>query len=127
MNELKTIRNKDLMAAYYKYMKDNPGCLKRMSIVSFVDRIINGGAPRFYISELKALQIVSDIRRVTLNRKKTENLRMCYDLYNVYLEKEKEMKGCYKYAIAEEAVNSPAPSFYIKPQRAIDIIWGVDL
>ena len=123
MDRLKLERNEALIKAYQEALKTNKD-VNQMPLNTFVQRVINGGAPRFFISEEQAAKIISKMESGKQPKKTDVKKRLCDDLYRVYLEIAERKKGCFKYCIIEEAVHSPAPSFYIKPQRALDIIWG---
>ncbi len=122
MNELTAIRNRDLERAYHaalrKYWHND------MVIKKFITRVVESGAPRFYITERKLLVIVSKIRKGESVGRNPDKVRMYNDLYKVYCEKEAEMPCHRKIDIASAAIHTKAPSFYIKPQQAGNIIYG---
>lgn len=119
---LKKIRDKDLMQAYYLAVRsglyDNT---KKLKI--FVKQLIDGGAERFYVSEEVAYRRIAEIEKNGLPIVRNERTRLYNDLYEVYLQKCKEMPGSFKYAIIDAAVHSPAPSFYLSVDYAMDLLF----
>ena len=122
MNELTLIRNKDLEAAYHKALCKS--WTNDMVVSKFIERVVNDGAPRFYITERKLLSIISKMRKGIPIGRNPEKIRMYNDLYAIYCEKERVMCSHRKIDIAAAAIYSPAPSFYIKPQQAGYILYG---
>lgn len=124
MDRLKQERNEELIKAYKRALKSQQQYVSQMPLNTFVSKVVNSGAPRFFISEEQAAKIINKMELGEQPKKTNEKIKLCEDLYAVYLEVSKKMDGCFKYRIIEAAVNSPARSFYITAQRALDIIWG---
>ena len=124
MDRLKKERNEELIKAYERALKSQQEYVCQMPLNTFISKVVNSGAPRFFISEEQASKIINKMELGEKPKKMEEKIKLCEDLYAVYLELSKKMDGCFKYRIIEAAVHSPARSFYIKTQRALDIIWG---
>ena len=124
MDELKKERNEALIKAYKEALVTHKENVNKMPLNTFLSKVINGGAPRYFISEVQAAKIINKMELGVKPRKNDEKRKLCDDLYEKYLEVSNDMAGCFKYCIIEKVVNSPAKSFYITAQRALNIIWG---
>ena len=124
MDVLKKERDQALIKAYKQALVEHQGTVNQMPLNTFVLKVINSGAPRYFISEEQAAKIINKMELGIKPKKTNEKQKLCDDLYSRYLEVSKQMEGCFKYCIIEKVVNSPAKSFYITAQRALNIIWG---
>ena len=118
---LKEERNRELYAAYLRVMRTTR-CHLEMPRRVFFGMVVESGASRFFISERMAAQYINAMERGGAVRTGVQGRRLCEDLYRVYLRKREEMRGCRKGAVIRAAVMERAPSFYILPERASDII-----
>ena len=85
MDRLKLERNEALIKAYQEALKTNKD-VNQMPLNTFVQRVINGGAPRFFISEEQAAKIISKMESGQQPKKTDVKKKLCDDLYQVYLE-----------------------------------------
>lgn len=118
---LKQERNRELYAAYLRVMRREPNHLS-MTRHAFFSKVVESGAPRFFISVRKAAAVIHVIELGGIPRMSRQGRRMSADLYDAYLRKREQMPGCYKHTVIQAAVMQPAPSFYLTPERAMDII-----
>ena len=98
MDRLKLERNEALIKAYQEALKTNKD-VNQMPLNTFVQRVINGGAPRFFISEEQAAKIISKMESGQQPKKTDVKKKLCDDLYQVYLEIAERKKGCFKYCL----------------------------
>lgn len=120
-------RNQALIEAYQKKLKQHiiaGHSITHMPLKNFIHEVINSGAPRYYIS-------IEYARRIILCMKKGENIRLgksrkklYEDFYQEYLKQQQKLKGYYQYAIIQQTINTPAPSFYLQTRQAMNIIWN---
>lgn len=113
-------RNAELMRAY------RHACRHRsfIAINDIAIEIVNSPSSRFWVSEERALVVISNILKGrpildTMHPSKQEMFREIYRRTLLLLEQNTSL------ALSDavfQAVNSPAPKFYMRPRCAIEII-----
>lgn len=115
---------KDLLKAYSKV------CGTCWTQMEAYERVVKLPAPRFYISEKQAYQVISKMLKgdfSSVNRFEPNRRRMYYDLLNKTMELS-EKRGyigkplCY---VVRYAVKEPAPEFYMEPLTFLKIYNGL--
>lgn len=118
-NQITKERNKDLLDAYYKKLRELGLSALHKKRITLIDEIINLDAPKFYISEGEAQRAISKmLRGIPLNNKNPLKNEMYEELKKNFLEWRKENPDTSISKGVEYIINLPAPKFYIKPQSA---------
>lgn len=103
-------RNERLVAAF----KANLRYLGEIPIEEIFSRAAASLAPRFYVSERRASEVMSRIDRGDTLSTMTPLRRAMYnDIYRIVTEYRNAHPGCSTYEATFHAVNSEAPSFYV--------------
>ena len=114
----------DLMKVYREVVADCPMGTTQTDVY---EKVINHPAPRFYIDPRRAHQVLSPMMRgdnSVLNTLNVLKRQMYFDLYDKVLELSQK-KGFWRkslHYILREAVQMPAPRFYINTTR-MGQIW----
>jgi hypothetical protein len=127
MREILVQRNKDFYNEYLNLKSHLPdfASIKKRHIY---EMIVKFKAPRFYIDfDTARIYITYRKKGAYPPQIRTEKRRMCDDLYNAYLQLEKEYPLWYSKDIISKVIMMPAPSFYINTQTARQIIINGNL
>ena len=127
MDSLIDMRNADLFQAYKRKLKELGNVAKYMTRKSIVQLTVDSPAKAFYVAPETALKMISMINRSGntgkargLTEAKFIELKKTYDI----------LKLAYpflgKYALADMAVTSPAPKFYLDWEAALVIIYKME-
>lgn len=82
------------------------------------------GAPRFYVSEMRALSVLRHRRRTgEFPVMGACRLELYEELWKRYCERRVEQPGADDYDIVFDIVNSPAPSFYLTVRSLRTILY----
>lgn len=117
-------RNRELLSAYRKIIdKCNP-----VDINSVAQQLADTPCSRFWVSEERALAVVSAImrgRNFILDSMRPLKREMFLEIHARVLSLQKEQPDAPLRDLVFLAVNSPAPKFYMMPSFAIDIIYDI--
>lgn len=112
-------RNRELRRLFSKYYSEghNPGD------DGFYERIVKSPASRFWVSENRATEVVSAMRRGRgIGNMYGEKQRMYREIYRRAMILHASQPALPLTRIVFEVVNSPAPEFYLSPRTAWRII-----
>jgi len=118
--EFKRERNTEIMRHYRAYVRR----VRRIDLTEISEELSRMPASRFWISEERALIIVSQMRRGIALSPSTRPMkrRLYYDLYARALQVLRGAPGITLTEAVRRAVYSPAPSFYLTARSVLDII-----
>lgn len=117
--EYEDARNKSLLAAYNEVVNAN----RNLSGYALYVRVVNMPSCRFWVSEERAAIVISAmLKGRSIENMRQNNREMFTEIYNRVMELRKERPGESVYNLTFDAVNSPAPKFYLTPASAKKII-----
>lgn len=118
--EFKRERNDEIMKLYRAYVRR----VRRIDLTEISEELSRMPASRFWISEERALIVVSQMRRGIALPSSTRPMkrRLYYDLYARTLQVLRGAPGITLTEAVRRAVDSPAPSFYLTARSVLDII-----
>ncbi|MCM1153183.1 MAG: hypothetical protein NC328_05975 [Muribaculum sp.] len=120
--EFNAERNAALKAAYRKALMDRR-CKNLSDVFHQVARM---GAPRFYVSEQRALTVVKHIKRTGEFPVMNATRRSLFgDIWRRFQCMSRAHPDMSDYDIVFEIVNSPAPSFYLTPRSVRTILYAI--
>jgi hypothetical protein len=94
--------------------------MSRKSLAQFV---VEGRAPRFYITPETALKLINQIEAGGRPRRANDMaFSRAMDVYRLFMEIVEARPGISRYGAADLAVNTEAPRFYIDWDSALRII-----
>lgn len=115
MNELTLARNNDLYDAYCKALSE---AQHPINYTETVRKAVQAQANRFYISPVRAIDIIAKFRKGQYVQICRERERMYIDIYTRILEIEARNPHLPLLHIIEIVLDQPAPEFYIKTSSA---------
>lgn len=120
--EYEEARNKDLMRAFRKVKDAYPSA----SLHEIYKRVVEQPSERFWVSEERASIVISSMTKgETLENMHSTKREMYYEIYSRVLEMRKSRPEDSIYDLTFDAVNSPAPKFYLTPGSAKVIIHKI--
>ena len=114
-------RNADLLRAY----KEECAKVKYIRLSEICERIVNSPSKRFWVSELRAMIVCSQIMRgipvlETMRRSKRE---MFEEIYRRVVALKEQHPDWPMIELTTAVVFSPAPKFYMEPRSAMELIF----
>lgn len=108
-------RLNDLLMCYRKYISS----CEHISIPDVFENVVNMPASRFYVSEQRAANVISQI----LNGSKLKNMRptkreMFFEIYRRYIIEKKNNPTLPLVQLVGIIIEQPAPKFYLAPGSA---------
>lgn len=116
-------RNRELLRAYRRACDSKPF----IKIAEVADIIVNSPCSRFWVSEERAMVIVSalDKGKPVLDNMHSTKQDMFSEIYRRVCLLREQRPDDSLYNLVFEAVNSPAPKFYMRPRCAIELIYKI--
>lgn len=116
-------RNREIMAAYRKAISNTD----HIVIFDIAERVENTPCSRFWVSEERALAVISEMESnidilSVMRPLKQEMYTEIYHRVQVMRESNPSMSLS---DIVFHVVNSPAPRFYLRPRCVMDIIYKI--
>lgn len=117
------MRNEELLKAYRKQISKVSSIL----LIDICDKIVNSPAPRFWVSEERAVNVVSAIMRGTpiLNTMRPPKREMFTEIHRRVIDLKKLHPRWSLCQIVSAVVNSPAPKFYMMPSSARHTLFKI--
>ena len=116
-------RNNDLYSSFCRVRRGLGKYASHMSRKSLAQFVVEGRAPRFYLTPETALKLINRIETGTgPDVKGGLAYSRAMDLYRMFCEIYRTRPGISRYGAADAAVNSDAPRFYIDWDSALRII-----
>ena len=117
------IRNKELLMAFRKVLKEKP----QFDINWDFTFVVNTPCSRFCISEQRAAVVISAILRgqPVLQAMRPTKREMFLEIYSRFIALRIDHPDAPLNDLVFMAVNSPAPKFYMKPRHAREIIYKI--
>lgn len=116
-------RNVELMRAF----KDTITKSEHIDITEISEIIVNTPCSRFWVSEERAMVVVSALMRgkdILRNMRSTKR-EMYTEIYARVIDLQKQRPHTPLLELVTKVVNSPAPKFYMKPRCAMEIIYKI--
>lgn len=115
------MRDRELLAAYNMAVSEGGAMLENAA----VSAAVNSPCSRFWVTPECAAKAIMRIRKGDrLSEMKPIRQEMFFEIYSRYaaMEKQRRAEGCNTLDICIEAVDQPAPKFYINCTTAMKII-----
>lgn len=118
-------RNSYLMKIYRQECSERNHIL--VTDEEFLNSIINHPCPRFWVSEERALVVISNLLDgvPVLDTMHPSKREMFQEIYKRVVALRKEHPDKRLYDIVFDVVNSPAPKFYLQPRSALQYIYKI--
>lgn len=121
--DLKRQRDNDLYNSFCRVRTGLGKYARHMSRKSLAQLVVDGRAPRFYITPETALKIINLVEAGEyVSRPKTLAVKRALDVHRMFCEIMEMRPGISRYGAADIAVNSEAPGFYLDWDSALRII-----
>lgn len=116
-------RNRELISTY----RHKIAGVDFINIVEISKAVVNSPCSRFWVSEERAFAVVSAMlkHRDVLHNMHPMKREMYLKIYALVLAMRKQQPNEPLYKLVFNAVNSPAPKFYISPRYAMQIICKI--
>lgn len=100
---------------------------KQICITEIANKVVNTPCSRFWVSEERATMVCSAIMqgKPILDTMRSTKREMFMEIYKRVLELQKQQPDEKIFSLVVQAVNSPAPKFYMRPRCAMQIIYNV--
>ena len=116
-------RDDELRKIYVRIVKESGINSKFLTRDFVVGQIQKCNAPRFYITSKMAGEIISSYNKGKCRHKSSIKLAMVQNLMDVYEETVRDYPNEPMYLILERVVTHPAKSFYMSPERIMEVIY----
>ncbi|MDE7160777.1 MAG: hypothetical protein K2O24_08060 [Muribaculaceae bacterium] len=116
-------RDAELLRTFDRLMQEAPA---GKSVASLFERLVEQPASRFYVSELRAIRVITAMRRGSLRPGSSRSRGRMYAEVNRRVER--LLAASPEMSLADavvEVVNSPAPEFYMEPASARVTVYGL--
>jgi len=121
--DLKKQRDNDLYSSFCRVRRGLGKYACHMSRKSLAQFVVEGRAPRFYITPETALKLINQIEAGGRPRRANDMaFSRAMDVYRLFMEIVEARPGISRYGAADLAVNTEAPRFYIDWDSALRII-----
>lgn len=109
-------RSDDLMRAYYDYLT----VCSYIRMPEVYNTIVNMPSQRFWVSDIRAANVVSSIMRnnARLDKMRATKREMYEEIYRRVMKLSKEYPNLSIIELCSEVVTQPAPKFYLTPGSA---------
>lgn len=116
-------RNNELLRAYRKALSGK----SFIDIGEISEIIVNSPCSRFWVSEERAMMVISAINRdiPILDTMRPLKREMFEELHTRVMEMKRKSPKMSMPEIVMAVVNSPAPKFYMRPRCAMEIIYKI--
>lgn len=116
-------RNRELLRAFRRECaKVSHVRLREIGI-----RVVNSPAPRFWVSEYRAMVVCSQLARgiPVLDTMRPTKREMFTEIYRRVCDLKRRQPNRPLIDLASEVVNSPAPKFYMEPSSALERLFKI--
>lgn len=116
-------RNGELMRAFRKAVSE----AEHIDIARIAETVVNTPCSRFWVSEERALVVVSAIRKGkdVLRSMRPTKREMFEEIYRRVCDRKRSRPKDRMTDIIFHVVNSPAPKFYMRPRCAMELIYKI--
>ena len=116
-------RNDELMRAFREALDKRPF----IDISEVSEVIVNMPCSRFWVSEERAMVVVSAILKgkPVLDTMRPTKREMFQEIFNRVALLRQQQPHAQLFDLVMEVVNSPAPKFYMRPRCAMEIIYKI--
>ena len=116
-------RNDELMRAFREALDKRPF----IDISEVSEVIVNMPCSRFWVSEERAMVVVSAIikGKPVLDTMRPTKREMFQEIYNRVCLLRQQQPDAPLFDLVMDVVNSPAPKFYMRPRCAMEIIYKI--
>lgn len=116
-------RNTELMAAFRKAIAKH----RFIDIKAISVEVVNTPCSRFWVSEERAMVVILALLKgkPVLNAMRPTKREMFQEIYNRVLALKNQSPDVPLSTLVHNAVNSPAPKFYMTPLSAMEIIYKI--
>lgn len=108
-------RNIDLYTAFCRVMGNSK---RPIPLITALRLTVKQPAKRFYVSSTRAIEVIRKIRNGAPIQLRNERIQMFIDILHIVEQLERKYPNRSLRDIVEEAIEHPAPEFYIKPSSA---------
>lgn len=121
--EFTEMRNKELMRAYREALAE----CTHISVADVSERIVNKPCSRFWVSEERALVVVSAVLRgvPVMSLMRSTKKEMYAEIINRVKAARARWPSLSLADIVMKVVHTPAPKFYMRPRCAMEIIYKI--
>lgn len=121
-NEYSEERDRDLLAVFRRTIE---GC-KHINLYEVANKVVNSPAPRFYVSEYRARNVIKRMfNGKPLHKISPLRMEMYEEIFARVKEARKVMQHKPLLLVIEEVLSQPAPKFYLTEKSGVVILHKI--